>query len=554
MKKFISVIITVVLCVCCFVPADAEVIDSVDIDVMNSRVTVAGKLGSEDNNRLLGIKIVNKATGGIYAIFQAELPYSGEYSHTLGFDAPTGEYEITLTAANESHNETASKSFIFSNAWKDALDVFDDPQKVKSAEDVNAFMTNNRVALFIESDHEYFSLTDTSLADKTLFENRPYAGDYNRFISTLADTSVASCVTEAKDAEELISLLDKYKSLIKVDLGTGVYKNGMSDEAQNAVLTKMLAEEFEACGEVNDFFTKTVLFTAFSPEVGIRLGIGAYDFLYAYKDIIPIDFTQYNKIDEGSRYKVNDKFVGKVFSSYEEVKAFFDEACQGVLKEQTESTTGKKTGNGGSGGGAGKIYSVVPAEEESAAPGKAEGDGFSDVSKEHWAYGAVNYFVQKKVIAGDGTGNFRPEESITREEFAKLLVTAFEMEVQKDGCNFSDADTGAWYYPYICTAAQNGVVMGMPDGSFGVGMKITRQDMAIMLRRACEKKGIALDKKNEALFSDDAAISDYAKEAVYALGGAGILSGMPDGSFSAQGSTGRAQAVMALYKTMTRGV
>lgn len=72
--------------------------------------------------------------------------------------------------------------------------------------------------------------------------------------------------------------------------------------------------------------------------------------------------------------------------------------------------------------------------------------------------------------------------------------------------------------------------------------------MAVMLYRFAQYKGITLDGANETSFTDAAAISDYAKEAVAAMAKAGILSGRENGSFDPKAKATRAETASMLVR------
>ena len=92
------------------------------------------------------------------------------------------------------------------------------------------------------------------------------------------------------------------------------------------------------------------------------------------------------------------------------------------------------------------------------------------------------------------------------------------------------------------TAHQLGLVNGMPDGTFGIGQEITRQDMAVLAKRAADLKGIVLEQKEARKLADMEQVSGYAKERVQALADAAIISGDENGVFNPMGSALREQA------------
>jgi endo-1,4-beta-xylanase len=99
---------------------------------------------------------------------------------------------------------------------------------------------------------------------------------------------------------------------------------------------------------------------------------------------------------------------------------------------------------------------------------------------------------------------------------------------------------GKYYTNAVKWASLTGVASGS-GGLFRGGDDILRQDMAVMLYRYAALRGISLSAAGSDSFTDDGTIASYAREAVYALRNAGIISGMGDGSFVPGGTATRAQ-------------
>lgn len=112
---------------------------------------------------------------------------------------------------------------------------------------------------------------------------------------------------------------------------------------------------------------------------------------------------------------------------------------------------------------------------------------------------------------------------------------------------FSDVDTGAYYSPYVQWAYLTGITAGTGTGSFSPNAPISRQDLAMMLYNYASVTGKSLSEVNAGIrFTDDASILQTYRDAVYALGRAGIINGMGDGSFSPNGSATRAQVAQVI--------
>ena len=138
---------------------------------------------------------------------------------------------------------------------------------------------------------------------------------------------------------------------------------------------------------------------------------------------------------------------------------------------------------------------------------------FSDING-HWAAGSIEFLAVRGIVAGTGANTFSPNKTVTRFEFVKMLVGAFD-EIDPSAAasaGFSDVQAGAWYANAVNWAADNDVVKGTGTDVFGGSQAITRQDMAVILDRLAEKLDITLDASvSKTTFADDANISAYAK-------------------------------------------
>lgn len=117
---------------------------------------------------------------------------------------------------------------------------------------------------------------------------------------------------------------------------------------------------------------------------------------------------------------------------------------------------------------------------------------FMDVPTTLWSFEPVEVAYAHGVVNGysdaDGnlTGYFGPANTVTRAEFAKMVVEAFGLTCDLPGTpTFSDvSDTSTWYYGYVEVAACNGIVNGYSNGMFGANDQINRADGAVMIHRA----------------------------------------------------------------------
>ncbi|WP_256758450.1 S-layer homology domain-containing protein [Cohnella sp. WQ 127256] len=162
----------------------------------------------------------------------------------------------------------------------------------------------------------------------------------------------------------------------------------------------------------------------------------------------------------------------------------------------------------------------------------------------HWSEANVRALVKLGAISGYPDHTFKPNANITRAEFVTVIVKAFHIEAQ-EGKAFADTETH-WAKNAITTAASAGIVTGYSDNSFGPNDFITREQMAAIVVRAA--KLAAADKSIN--FSDGADISEWAITALATATANGLINGYVDGTVKPKVNTTRAEAVTVIFKAI----
>ena len=268
--------------------------------------------------------------------------------------------------------------------------------------------------------------------------------------------------------------------------------------------------------------------------------------VYTYTDADKSLIT--SNIDEADVFKAmldNEyKEVSDIVKKYEDV--IYD------LKYESYDDGPKKSSGGGGGGrkvsvpkATGIVTPQIPSAPESVQKGV-----FADLQDSHWAYESVNTLLENNIVSKDA--NFRPNDTVKREEFAKMLVMIFKPVANKK-IEFSDVNENDWFYSYINAAFSGGIVSGISETEFGAGMNISRQDMAKMLYNAISNS-VKLEENTEEVkmnFADAEKISDYAKEAVSFLNSHGVISGDDNGYMNPHSSATRAECAAMLSKFLS---
>lgn len=164
-----------------------------------------------------------------------------------------------------------------------------------------------------------------------------------------------------------------------------------------------------------------------------------------------------------------------------------------------------------------------------------------------WSKPYVDALYARGIVGGKAAGVFAPEDSITREEFVKLMIELFDMRDEQAVSTFTDVPKDAWYYSYVASAQKYGIINGVSSTEFGVGREIKRQDMAKIISEVLTKKGLSVKPAEASAFGDYDAISEYARPHVLTVCGFGIVSGDDKGNFNPAQSATRGEAAKMIY-------
>jgi trimeric autotransporter adhesin len=121
---------------------------------------------------------------------------------------------------------------------------------------------------------------------------------------------------------------------------------------------------------------------------------------------------------------------------------------------------------------------------------------FSDVDQSVWYAEYINALYAKDLIEGKGAGKFDPKGTLTRGEFAKMVVDAYDLTLKADGpkANFTDVNGDKWYADYIEILFSHGLITGTTSTTFSPDAQIKRADFAKLLTITDWEEGSTLEK------------------------------------------------------------
>jgi hypothetical protein len=168
---------------------------------------------------------------------------------------------------------------------------------------------------------------------------------------------------------------------------------------------------------------------------------------------------------------------------------------------------------------------------------------FADMPLDHWASDSVEYLLSQDIISGYSDNTFRPNNEVTRSQFAKILVGAYGWDIITPATpTFNDVPADNWAYGYIETASAHGVISGYNDGSFRPSNSITRAQVAKMVVNA---SGWVFDGSARSTYSD-VDETDWAYNYIQTVSAADVMSGYSDNTFRPYATATRAQIAKIL--------
>lgn len=154
-------------------------------------------------------------------------------------------------------------------------------------------------------------------------------------------------------------------------------------------------------------------------------------------------------------------------------------------------------------------------------------------TKNNWANAAITDLANRGIIRGEDESHFEPARTMTRAEFASVLVRALGLDT-KPGLiskSFGDVAKNSWYKSQIQNAVLKGLMQGDASGKFRPTEKITREQTIVMLVRAISFTGTNTGMTNSATaselakFKDRSKISTWSKPAIAYANENGLITG-----------------------------
>ena len=161
-------------------------------------------------------------------------------------------------------------------------------------------------------------------------------------------------------------------------------------------------------------------------------------------------------------------------------------------------------------------------------PALADASSYPDVEKGSWYYEGADYVIRKGLMTGTGKNVFAPQAPVTRGQAAQILY-AMAGKPSGGASRFSDVVKGSWYEDAVNWCAANNIVAGFEDGTFRPNDNVTREQLAVILMGYTGARHdnarnrqihMSLD-----TFSDCASVSSWAQKGVAWAAGKHLIAG-----------------------------
>ncbi len=446
----------------------------------------------------------------------------GEFSIVMTFasDAPTGVYKAYVSPASATAPivpvEISYTSYTSYKAIIDALN--NDGDGNNFATDFTTANNNKYIAMYdaLESgvtQSDVITLLDT---DDLTYDSVANTQRYYKALLTVY----------ANDGVLTTEIIDYLMDNIGEATLAAQYRNYVtSDDAKLAFITKMSNKNYASI-------------SAMTNEISDSLILAVTNYPESLESLKAL-YTEYATLKSLN-------VAGAVPASYSAVmgKTWADVSALRTEFNKTRTTT-INSGNPSGGSVTGGFSSIGTGGDTSTTPAEI-GMKFKDLNSVGWAYNAISELYTRGIVAGRTEEAFYPMDTVKREEFATMMVSALGLDTSDRTTKFKDIAEDAWYAPYISAAYRKGIISGISADKFGAGMEITKQDMAVIIYNSLANK---ID-GGEPAFTDSANIAGYAKAAVSALSKLGIISGTGDGSFAPTKTATRAEAAVMIFNAL----
>ncbi len=187
------------------------------------------------------------------------------------------------------------------------------------------------------------------------------------------------------------------------------------------------------------------------------------------------------------------------------------------------------------------------------ANAQAPAQTFADVPADHWAHDYIEALAKSNIVSGFGDRTFKPNDPVTRAEFAAILDRAFLLSSQPITVQppFTDVPDNYWAADAIAAARSGGFLSGYPDNTFKPNDRIVRVQTLISLANGL--KYPAGNPQSLSNYKDADTVPAYARPSIAAAAQANLIVSYPaPDQISPNRSASRAEVAAFVYQALVK--
>ena len=184
------------------------------------------------------------------------------------------------------------------------------------------------------------------------------------------------------------------------------------------------------------------------------------------------------------------------------------------------------------------------------APSLAQ-TSFFDVSSNYWAAPFIQELARRGVIAGFPDGSFRPDAPVTRSQYAAMIRKAFNKAQERQPINFVDVSRNYWAYGAIQEAYSTGFLSGYPGRIFRPTQNIPREQVLVSLSNGLDYVARSNVQSTLQYYNDGNNISNFARSPIAAATENRLVVNYPNTRFlNPRGTATRADVAAYIYQAL----
>ncbi|MHA7966956.1 S-layer homology domain-containing protein [Paenibacillus sp. CAU 1782] len=182
-----------------------------------------------------------------------------------------------------------------------------------------------------------------------------------------------------------------------------------------------------------------------------------------------------------------------------------------------------------------------------------------DDTTTHWAGNSIHNMGARLIVNGINENRFAPDRSITRAEFAAIVVRALGLKLHPAQGSFKDVEQDVWYSDAVQTASAYGLINGFEDGTFRPQESITRQQAMLILSKAMKLTGLRGAESISSIakiyyYHDGESVAAWAVTGVEDAISGGIVAGKDSRILAPQAVITRAEVAVMIERLLQNSV